>query len=149
MSKNINFDIYQSLHSISRNMHHLAHYIGGEQGEMQDLGRTLNFIKDTHQATAKELGKYFNIKSSSVTVKVNKLVEQGYIKKTRDENDLRVFFLELTEKGRAKCEELNTDTQDLVQDIFVDLTQNQKNVLLDELKLIEKRLAEKKEGWEK
>lgn len=148
MSKSINFDIYQSLHSISRNMHHLAHYIGGKQGEMQDLGRSLNFIKDTDQATAKDLGKYFNIKSSSVTVKVNKLVEQGYIIKTRDSKDLRVFFLELTEKGKKKCDELNMDTQDLVQDIFIDLTENQKNVLLDELKLIEQRLAEKKENWE-
>ncbi len=149
MSEHINFDIYQSLHEISRNMHHLAHYIGGEQGEMQDLGRTLNFIRDQKKVTSKDLAIFFNIKSSSVTVKVNKLLEQGYIEKIRDTKDLRVFFLSLTSKGEQKCQEINTDTQVLVQDIFEDLSGNQKLVLLDELKLIEDRLKEKKASWEK
>lgn len=149
MSEHVNFDIYQSLHEISRNMHHLAHYIGGEQGEMQDLGRTLNFIKEKEKVTSKELAAYFSIKSSSVTVKVNKLVEQGYVEKTRDTKDLRVFFLSLTPKGEQKCLEINGDTQVLVQDIFDDLSTNQKLVLLDELKLIEKRLRDKKASWEK
>lgn len=34
-----------NMHSISRDMHHLAHYIGGKQKELQVLERTLNFVK--------------------------------------------------------------------------------------------------------
>ena len=147
MTENINFDIYQTLHTISRDMHKLAHYIGGKQGEMQDLGRSLNFI-DTHKkGTAKDLADYYGIKSSSITVKVNKLVEQGYVEKKRDPNDLRSFILSLTAQGLRKKEEINQDTQALVADIFEDLTSNQKLVLLDELKLIEARLISKKEGF--
>lgn len=147
MTTNINFDIYQTLHTISRDMHYLAHYIGTQQGEMQDLGRSLNFIRYNELVTVKDLASYYGIKSSSATVKVTKLVEQGYVEKERNPNDLRAFILTLTIKGEEKCEKINANTITLVADIFDDLTNNQKLVLLDELRLIEKRLDAKKEKW--
>ncbi|HCM88495.1 MULTISPECIES: MarR family transcriptional regulator [Vagococcus] len=148
MVDNVNFDIYQTLHAISRDMHHLAHYIGGRQGEMQDLGRSLNFIRKNKRVTSKNLANYYQIKSSSVTVKVNKMIEQGYIDKTRDTEDLRVYYLMLTKKGEEKCHEINESTQLLIKDLFDDLTTNQKLVLLDELQTIEGKLVEKKKNWE-
>lgn len=144
MEQTLNFQIYQTLHSISRNMHHLAHYIGHQQGDMQQLGRSLNFINDHKNVTAKDIAAFYNIKSSSATVKVNKLVEEGYVEKTRDTKDLKVYFLNLTEKGIKKCDAINQDTTTLVEDLFDDLTENQKRVLFDELQLIEHRLESKK-----
>lgn len=148
MTKEVNFDIYQTLHAISRDMHHLAHYIGGRQGEMQDLGRSLNFIRKHGKITSKDLANYYQIKSSSVTVKVNKMIEQGYVDKVRDTEDLRVYYLTLTNKGEEKCDEINGSTELLIEDLFDELTANQKLVLLDELKSIEVKLADKKISWE-
>lgn len=148
MTENINFDIYQTLHSVSRNMHHLAHYIGNQQGEMQDLGRTLNFIADNDACTVKDLADYFGIKSSSATVKVGKLVDQGYLIKTRSTEDLRAFNLSLTSEGTIKKNQINKNTEGIVEDIFDDLSDNQKAVFLDELKQINQRLVNKR-GSEK
>ncbi len=148
MTENINFDIYQTLHSVSRNMHHLAHYIGNQQGEMQDLGRTLNFIADNDACTVKDLADYFGIKSSSATVKVGKLVDQGYLIKTRSTEDLRAFNLSLTSEGTIKKNQINKNTEGIVEDIFDDLSDNQKAVFLDELKQINQRLVSKR-GSEK
>ena len=148
MTENINFDIYQTLHSVSRNMHHLAHYIGNQQGEMQDLGRTLNFIADNDACTVKDLADYYGIKSSSATVKVGKLVDQGYLIKTRSTEDLRAFNLSLTSEGTIKKNQINKNTEGIVEDIFDDLSDNQKAVLLDELKQINQRLINKR-GSEK
>lgn len=144
MTENINFDIYQTLHSVSRNMHHLAHYIGNQQGEMQDLGRTLNFIADNDACTVKDLADYFGIKSSSATVKVGKLVDQGYLIKTRSTEDLRAFNLSLTSEGIIKKNQINKNTEGIVEDIFDDLSDNQKAVFLDELKQINQRLVNKR-----
>ncbi|MGF2054828.1 MarR family winged helix-turn-helix transcriptional regulator [Vagococcus fluvialis] len=148
MTENINFDIYQTLHSVSRNMHHLAHYIGNQQGEMQDLGRTLNFIADNDACTVKDLADYYGIKSSSATVKVGKLVDQGYLIKTRSTEDLRAFNLSLTSEGTIKKNQINKNTEGIVEDIFDDLSANQKAVFLDELKQINQRLVNKR-GSEK
>ena len=148
MTENINFDIYQTLHSVSRNMHHLAHYIGNQQGEMQDLGRTLNFIADNDACTVKDLADYYGIKSSSATVKVGKLVDQGYLIKTRSKEDLRAFNLSLTSEGTIKKNQINKNTEGIVEDIFDDLSDNQKAVFLDELKQINQRLVNKR-GSEK
>lgn len=148
MTENINFDIYQTLHSVSRNMHHLAHYIGNQQGEMQDLGRTLNFIADNEACTVKDLADYYGIKSSSATVKVGKLVDQGYLIKKRSTEDLRAFNLSLTSEGTIKKNQINKNTEGIVEDIFDDLSDNQKAVFLDELKQINQRLVNKR-GSEK
>lgn len=148
MTENINFDIYQTLHSVSRNMHHLAHYISNQQGEMQDLGRTLNFIADNEACTVKDLADYYGIKSSSATVKVGKLVDQGYLIKTRSTDDLRAFNLSLTSEGTIKKNQINKNTEGIVEDIFDDLSDNQKAVFLDELKQINQRLVNKR-GSEK
>ncbi|MGF2144785.1 MarR family winged helix-turn-helix transcriptional regulator [Vagococcus fluvialis] len=148
MTENINFDIYQTLHSVSRNMHHLAHYIGNQQDEMQDLGRTLNFIADNDACTVKDLADYYGIKSSSATVKVGKLVDQGYLIKTRSTDDLRAFNLSLTSEGTIKKNQINKNTEGIVEDIFDDLSDNQKAVFLDELKQINQRLVNKR-GSEK
>ncbi|MBO0418714.1 MAG: MarR family winged helix-turn-helix transcriptional regulator [Vagococcus fluvialis] len=148
MTENINFDIYQTLHSVSRNMHHLAHYISKQQGEMQDLGRTLNFIADNEACTVKDLADYYGIKSSSATVKVGKLVDQGYLIKTRSTDDLRAFNLSLTSEGTIKKNQINKNTEGIVEDIFDDLSDNQKAVFLDELKQINQRLVNKR-GSEK
>lgn len=148
MTENINFDIYQTLHSVSRNMHHLSHYIGNQQGEMQDLGRTLNFIADNDACTVKDLADYYGIKSSSATVKVGKLVDQGYLIKTRSKEDLRAFNLSLTSEGTIKKNQINKNTEGIVEDIFDDLSDNQKAVFLDELKQINQRLVNKR-GSEK
>jgi len=144
MTENINFDIYQTLHSVSRNMHHLAHYISNQQGEMQDLGRTLNFIADNEACTVKDLADYYGIKSSSATVKVGKLVDQGYLIKTRSTDDLRAFNLSLTSEGTIKKNQINKNTEGIVEDIFDDLSDNQKAVFLDELKQINQRLVKKR-----
>ena len=129
-------------------MHHLAHYIGNQQGEMQDLGRTLNFIADNDACTVKDLADYYGIKSSSATVKVGKLVDQGYLIKTRSTEDLRAFNLSLTSEGTIKKNQINKNTEGIVEDIFDDLSDNQKAVLLDELKQINQRLINKR-GSEK
>jgi DNA-binding MarR family transcriptional regulator len=115
---------------------------------MQDLGRTLNFIADNDACTVKDLADYYGIKSSSATVKVGKLVDQGYLIKTRSTEDLRAFNLSLTSEGTIKKNQINKNTEGIVEDIFDDLSDNQKAVFLDELKQINQRLVSKR-GSEK
>lgn len=142
MTTNINFDIYQALHEVSRNMHSLAHYIGDQQGSSQDLGRSLNFIFNNDYVSVKQLADYYHIKPSSATVKVNKLVDQGFVLKQSDPEDLRAVRLLLTPLGEDERQKINHHTSLLIEGLFDDLTINQKSVFLDELIVINQRLTE-------
>jgi DNA-binding MarR family transcriptional regulator len=77
-----------------------------------------------------------------------KLVDQGYLIKTRSTEDLRAFNLSLTSEGTIKKNQINKNTEGIVEDIFDDLSDNQKAVFLDELKQINQRLVSKR-GSEK
>ena len=60
----------------------------------------LEVIKNKGRPTLGEIALALNFSKPSVTVMVNKLIEQGFIKKVQCEGDKRVFYVELTDLGR-------------------------------------------------
>ncbi|MEH7276860.1 MarR family winged helix-turn-helix transcriptional regulator, partial [Neobacillus vireti] len=70
----------------------------------------LGYIQKSHECTSTELAEVFEVNKSAITAIVNRLADRGIIERTRDENDRRVVYLTLTEKGK----ELNQKTQEKV-----------------------------------
>lgn len=71
----------------------------------------LQIISHTKKCTVSFIADKLDIAKSSVTLKVNELLKNGLIEKHRDEEDRRVFFICLTEKGRevSKVFDIATD----------------------------------------
>jgi DNA-binding MarR family transcriptional regulator len=60
---------------------------------------TLRHIHLVGSCTSTELATAFEVKKSAITAIINRTWEKGLIQRTRDENDRRVVYLTLTDKG--------------------------------------------------
>ncbi|MFP4697851.1 MAG: MarR family winged helix-turn-helix transcriptional regulator [Eubacteriales bacterium] len=60
----------------------------------------LEVIKDLEKPTFTDLANQLNVTRPSVSTMVKVLIEQGYINKDQSSEDGRVYFLNLTEKGK-------------------------------------------------
>ncbi len=78
---------------------------------MQDMSKIsinhieyLEVIQNMEKPTLSDIAIEFTFSKPSVTFMVNKLIEQGLVKKVRSEADKRVFYVELTELGKLLIE---------------------------------------------
>ena len=72
-----------------------------------NLSRTemhaLEIVQDIPDATLTQIADILGITKATVSVSVNRLVEKGYLIKTRAEDDKRKSILQLTDEGEAMC----------------------------------------------
>lgn len=54
---------------------------------------------------ASELAREMNVKPSTITVTINRLIEQGLVNRYHDREDRRAVIIELTKKGESVVEE--------------------------------------------
>jgi DNA-binding MarR family transcriptional regulator len=64
-----------------------------------DQHYTLRYINKVGTCTSSELAEVFDVKKSAITAIITRMWEKGLIQRTRDENDRRVVYLTLTDKG--------------------------------------------------
>lgn len=67
--------------------------------------RMLMTLSDCPVTSQVELANILEVSAATVAVSLKKLEKGGYIQKTQQEQDSRVRFVELTEKGRGVVEE--------------------------------------------
>lgn len=57
----------------------------------------LNIISCKENCTVSMLSKILNVTKSAVTIKVNELVNKGYLKKIQSEKDKRIYYIKLSD----------------------------------------------------
>ena len=60
----------------------------------------LDVIRTLENPTITKITKLLNITKPTATIAINKLVDQGFLKKVQSKSDGRIFFIELTSKGK-------------------------------------------------
>lgn len=60
----------------------------------------LAHLNEVGKAKTQKLGEVAVITSGTITHMVNKLIKQGYVRKVQDDQDKRVFWIEITDQGR-------------------------------------------------
>ena len=91
-------------------------------------GRLISFLKRKDNLSTKELSEILNISVTSLNETLNKLEQQGFIRKVPSPSDKRVLLVELTQKGRALEFKNHEDI-----DIFDSLSEEEKEELNDYL----------------
>ncbi|TCN26844.1 MarR family winged helix-turn-helix transcriptional regulator [Mesobacillus foraminis] len=74
--------------------------IGNDGDLTNDQHYTLRYMHRAGSCTSSELAEVFEVKKSAITAIINRMWEKGLIQRTRDENDRRVVYLTLTDKGK-------------------------------------------------
>lgn len=92
--------------------------------------------------TVGEISNHINSKLSAAARLLRRLEVKGWIVKRQDENDRRVFWLELTEAGRQIMESLECRREKVFQEMFDKLPITEQETIVRGIRLILKSLAE-------
>jgi DNA-binding MarR family transcriptional regulator len=61
----------------------------------------LNSLLHLKKCKVNDLGQELNLSSGAITLALNRLEGEGLVRRTRDEQDRRVVWVELTDQGRV------------------------------------------------
>jgi DNA-binding MarR family transcriptional regulator len=90
-----------------------------------DQHYTLRYINNVGTCTSTELAEVFDVKKSAITAIITRMWEKGLILRTRDENDRRVVYLTLTERGKELFQKTEERIQALVESFISRFDQNE------------------------
>lgn len=69
-----------------------------------------------------ELAERQGLTSAAITGLTDKLLVDGYVERTRTEQDRRVVMISITEKGREMVAKLSESQREAIQHVFSDLS---------------------------
>lgn len=102
--------------------------------EMEGLapshGDILSALFEYSSLTMKDLAKRINKDKSTVTALVNKLLNLGYIERTRDLEDSRIVYITLTEKGKNLKTDFKEISDKLIERVYKDISKNEQEVVI-------------------
>lgn len=105
-----------------------------QQTDYQDLSvasiHYINVISSMHNPTFVELANKLGFSKPSVTIMINKLLEMGYVQKTRSHEDGRVFYIALTEKGKKIAKAYDDAHYKVVEHITAKLSSEEIDTLI-------------------
>ena len=144
-----------SLESFSSEMARLLpHVIRGMIKKQSDaLGRgkitvpqyLLLDLLNTHELLKmKDIAGELNITLPAATGLVNRLHLMKMIKRIYDKNDRRVIYIELTAGGKETIKQVSSQRQKAIQEVFVKLTESERNSYLSVLKKLKGILSNEK-----
>ncbi|MEH7237141.1 MarR family winged helix-turn-helix transcriptional regulator [Bacillus sp. JJ1562] len=90
-----------------------------------DQHYTLRYINKVGSCTSTELADVFEVKKSAITAIINRLFEKGLIQRTRDENDRRIVYLTLSDKGNALFSKTEERVHKLVESIIGEFSEEE------------------------
>jgi DNA-binding MarR family transcriptional regulator len=85
----------------------------------------LRYIKKKMKCTSTELASMFGVNKSAITAMTNRLVKKGLIQRTRDQNDRRVVYLTLTERGDEWITETEEKIHKLVESFITKFSEKE------------------------
>ncbi|MCD8360617.1 MAG: MarR family transcriptional regulator [Acidaminococcaceae bacterium] len=88
-------------------------------------GDILACLYQKERVTMKEIADAIHRTKPTVTVLVNKLAELGLVRKAQAVEDSRVIYAELTCKGKDLQKIFEKISEDLMQQVFRDMTQEE------------------------
>ena len=103
----------------------------------QGQGRILSALRRMNSISQKELGFILDIRPQSLGELLQKLEQNGYIRRERSTTDKRALIVELTEKGETF--QLQKPDYD---ELFVELTAQEKKLLKSSLEKISAQLTD-------
>ena len=92
-------------------------------------------LLNTHELLKmKDIARALNITLPAVTGLVSRLHLIKTIKRIYDKNDRRVIYIGLTARGKKTIKQVSSQRQKAIQEVFVNLTESERNSYLNILK---------------
>ncbi len=89
------------------------------------------------------LAKSLDVRNSTITSLVDRLVKLSLVKRRRDERDRRVVLVELTDKGKKLTEKLLTLRKERLKEIVKELPEEKVKEIYESIKRVKEILKKK------
>lgn len=122
------------------------HYLGSnleELGMSMSVYTILAHLHNVGQSKTQELGRVATITSGTITHTVTKLVKMDYVVKVQDETDKRVFWVEITDKGREEFLKVHEKHMQYLEYLLEDFSEEEKLAFTEQIKLFGKTIEQK------
>ncbi|GIP21353.1 MarR family winged helix-turn-helix transcriptional regulator [Paenibacillus sp. J22TS3] len=90
-----------------------------------DQYQIMYYINAQERCTSTVLADAFCVGKSSITAIITRLVDRGLIERTRDEDDRRLIYLSLTDRGREVYDKADRKVQDMVSSYLTHFNQDE------------------------
>lgn len=131
----------------------LAYYFTESLGKnLEELGMPysqypiLAHLNEVDRAKTQSLGTAAVITSGTITHTVNKLIKEGLVRKVQDEEDKRIYWVEITPKGRAKFKRVDDEHMKYLHGVLEDFTEEEKLAFIEQIKYFGKAIEQKVKG---
>ncbi|RLL41280.1 MarR family transcriptional regulator [Oceanobacillus piezotolerans] len=94
------------------------------------------------QQTIRQISEAVLINTGSITYVIDKLEKKELLTRTACKDDRRVVYISLTDKGTALMDDIFPKHQKVIEEVFEDVSDEEKEILINSLKQIGKK-AEK------
>jgi DNA-binding MarR family transcriptional regulator len=138
MSNKESIELYTELHRLGRQLHRVSHREWREHGHYREQSRFLRLIQDHDGIIQRDLAEEMDVRPSSMTEMLARMEALGLIRRVQDEKDQRAVHIHLTDAGRAMAGESAGTTEDLVGEMFKNMTGEEIGTML----ALTKKLAE-------
>ncbi|WP_408007581.1 MarR family winged helix-turn-helix transcriptional regulator [Pseudalkalibacillus sp. A8] len=90
----------------------------------------MKFIMEKEEVMTSMLSQEFNVATSHITAVTDRLVKRGFVTRKRAENDRRVIYLCITEKGRELVNSLEVKKHHYMEGKFQNLSDDEMQTLV-------------------
>lgn len=104
----------------------------------------LEILKEKGPSTMSELSESMNLTMSAVTGIIDKMIEQGLVKRERPKEDRRVVKVTLLPKGLKHANQINDWRKNVANDLFAVLSEEERREYLKLIKKVCESIIRKK-----
>lgn len=103
----------------------------------------LAHLNEVGRAKTQKLGQVAVITSGTITHVVNKLVKQGYVEKVQDQDDKRVYWVQITHNGKMAFEKVHEAHIEYLNYLLEEFTEEDKELMITSMKQLGKMVDKK------
>ncbi|HSV97564.1 MAG TPA: MarR family transcriptional regulator [Spirochaetota bacterium] len=113
----------------------------GITGIAPSHGEILGVLTVRGPLMMKDIAKIIDKDKSTVTALINKLIERGYVAKSRDNHDSRISIIELTQKGKSISGEILKISQGLRKKAYNRISDQERDAIYELLSKIHRNFG--------
>lgn len=135
-------DVIEELHTLHKVHKQCVHSKLSEFTFEQ--GKLLYLIKEKTM-NQKELASALRISEATLSVRIKRLLDAGYIERTPDEHDKRIFMIGLSKKGQKVVVNLEKKLTHYYQCLSKNITEEEVETILNVINKMKKNIKEETE----
>ena len=115
-------DINDYFREITQNIYTQVEERLAKYGLVKGQAQLLLIIRDNEDCTQKDLANYFNVKYSSMSERLNKLENLGYIERVHDGDNLKYKRIAITSEGKSAAVQCRRILKDIENKLYEGLS---------------------------